>query len=65
MPLTYVLCHGSALLVLDWLLFHLLQFANRLWVIPEVFLVADEDDRHIGTEVAHLNRVISRLSLSY
>jgi len=42
------------------LLFHLHEFASRHFVRAQVFLVSDEDDRHVGTEVSHLGRPLLR-----
>ncbi|GMR49156.1 hypothetical protein PMAYCL1PPCAC_19351, partial [Pristionchus mayeri] len=51
-----LLCDGSSLLGFHRLLLHLLQLTDRLGVVAEILLVADQDDGDIRAEVTHLGR---------
>ena len=46
--------HGAALLHLHGGLLHPLQLLTRGRVVPQVLLVPDQDDGHVGAEMAHL-----------
>ena len=51
-----LLGHGPPLLQLHRLLFHLPEFLDRVWVVAEVLLGADEDDGDVGAELLRLWR---------
>ena len=51
-----LLGHGASLLQLHRLLLYFPKFLDRVWVVAEVLLVADEDDGDVGAELLHLWR---------
>ena len=55
-----LVAHRASLLDAHRLLLHLHQLALRPLVVAQITLVADQDDRHVGTEVLHLRRPLLR-----
>jgi len=55
-----VVRHSLAFVGLERGLVHLLEFALGVFVVPQIFLVAHQDNRHVGAEMPHFRRPLLR-----